>query len=83
MNYSLNLSWTYGPTFIRNPCFWEGPVGNSESRTGFTRNPINGVPSANERSERRELQIMDIIIYKYCSGVQNYVVNPSPQLYVP
>ena len=32
-------------------CFREGPVGNSESRTGLTRNPINGVPSANERSE--------------------------------
>ena len=50
--------WTYGPTFIRNTCFREGPVGNSESRTGLTRNPINGVPSANERSERRELQII-------------------------
>ena len=37
--------WTLGPNFIRNTCFREGPVGNSESRTGLTHNPINGVPS--------------------------------------
>ena len=26
--------------------FQESPIGNSDSRTGLTRNPINGVPSA-------------------------------------
>ena len=49
--------WTYGPNFIWNPCFREGPVGNSESRTGLTRNPINGVPSARFARLWRELQI--------------------------
>ena len=38
----------------------EGPVGNSESRTGLTHNPINGVPFANEQSKQRELQTIDI-----------------------
>ena len=35
--------WTYGPNFIWITwCFQEGPVGNSESHTGLTRNPFNG-----------------------------------------
>ena len=50
--------WTYGPTFIQNTCFREGPVGNSESRTGLTHNPINGVPSARFAHLQRELQII-------------------------
>ena len=39
-------------------CFREGPVGNSESRTGLTHNPINRVPSARFAHLQRELQII-------------------------
>ena len=48
---------TYGPTFIRNTCFREGPVGNSELQTGLTHNPTNGDPAVHFTRVRRGLQI--------------------------
>ena len=65
----------FGPT--AQACFREGPVGNSESRTGLTRNPINRVPSARFARLRRELQISYPQIY--CLNWVHYL-NPMNEL---
>ena len=56
--------WTYGPNFIRNACFREGPFGNSESRTGLARNPINRVPSANKEASGGNSRLSETVLKK-------------------